>query len=618
MSKIGFGSNIASLRTQRSLNDAATQGVRVSERLSTGLRINHASDDAAGLSIASTLRGDLRVFTQGIRNLNDGISFLQIGEGALNALTDIVIRQKELAEQSANGTLGVTQRRAIQTESEALTDEYNRVVATTSFNGVTIFSATSDTLKLQGGYATEGMYSIDVGNNLSETTGNGSFGTAEAIAFGSAQRSVVASDFNKDGFDDIVVAGSAGVNVKLSNGDGTFGANVNITGVASGSVLTADFNHDGNLDILGNSNGGFIRVALGNGNGTFASSTVYGSAVGGSAVQMDIGDLNNDGILDVVQITTNSQAVAFLGNSNGSFSQAYTYSGPVNGHSIGLGDFNNDGQLDMTYGAYDVTGITMRYGAGNGSFGSAITVATNNLVTNIHVGDINVDGFDDILYSGGNGTSILLSNGNGTFRAESEIQPLAGGAFLSDINGDGILDVQASNYPADAITVHLGNGDGTFKASTVYNTGTGGDSYEVGVGDFDGNGTVDIIATDYAANSLTMFRGIAVANFNSRYFNLAQQDDARESLTTLGEMLAKISSEAGALGAFRSRLEIGMNALTNQSINYQSAESRIMDADVAVESANLVRVKIIQSTAAEILSQANQLPSLALQLLARN
>ena len=127
---ITIGTNIASMRAQRQLGKATEQLSSAYERLSSGQRINHASDDAAGLAVATSLKSDARIFSQGVRNFNDGISLLNVSQSALQALSSIVARQQELAEQAANGTYTSSQRSALNTEASALTSEYNRIVQT--------------------------------------------------------------------------------------------------------------------------------------------------------------------------------------------------------------------------------------------------------------------------------------------------------------------------------------------------------------------------------------------------------------------------------------------------------------------------------------------------------
>ena len=117
---ITLGSNIASLRGQRQLAKTSAELGTVFQRLSSGQRINKASDDAAGLSIADSLNAKSRIFNQGVRNLNDGLSLLSIADSAIENLSGIVIRLEELAEQSANGVYTNKQRKALDDEAQAL------------------------------------------------------------------------------------------------------------------------------------------------------------------------------------------------------------------------------------------------------------------------------------------------------------------------------------------------------------------------------------------------------------------------------------------------------------------------------------------------------------------
>ena len=127
--------NIASLNAQRFLgsnNDRLGQSV---ERISSGIRINRASDDAAGLAISEGLRSDIRALRQAGRNANDGVSLINITEGALNEQGSMLIRLRELASQAATGTTGSTERATIQLEFNSLRNEIDRITNTTEFNG---------------------------------------------------------------------------------------------------------------------------------------------------------------------------------------------------------------------------------------------------------------------------------------------------------------------------------------------------------------------------------------------------------------------------------------------------------------------------------------------------
>jgi flagellin len=132
---VSLRSNISSLTAQRRLEQATGELTTIYERLASGRRINRASDDAAGLAVASALNADKRVYNVAGRNLNDAISTSAIINGALDNQGNILGRLAELAEQSANGTLSNAQRKTLQREFDSLSDEYDRISATTIFNG---------------------------------------------------------------------------------------------------------------------------------------------------------------------------------------------------------------------------------------------------------------------------------------------------------------------------------------------------------------------------------------------------------------------------------------------------------------------------------------------------
>jgi flagellin len=137
---ITINTNIASLNAQRRLAGSTAQLQKSFERLSSGLRIVRAADDAAGLAIADSLRSDQRIASVAIRNANDGISLISIADGALGEMASVLTRMAELAEQSANGVLTSVQRSALSNEFIALGSEIERIAVTTEFNGLKLLS----------------------------------------------------------------------------------------------------------------------------------------------------------------------------------------------------------------------------------------------------------------------------------------------------------------------------------------------------------------------------------------------------------------------------------------------------------------------------------------------
>jgi len=163
--------NIASINVQRNLSTSSKRLAQAFERLSSGLRINRAMDDAAGLAIAESLKADSRIATIAIRNASDGISIIAITDGAISSITNVLSRLAELAEQSANGVYGNGQRSALALEFTALMSEMERIAMTTQFNGLNLLS---------GGRSVTFQVGFD-GTSLSQITYSGVQATLQAI-----------------------------------------------------------------------------------------------------------------------------------------------------------------------------------------------------------------------------------------------------------------------------------------------------------------------------------------------------------------------------------------------------------------------------------------------------
>lgn len=145
--------NIASINAQRNLGVSTAQLEGSVARLSSGLRITRAADDAAGLGISETLRAQIRSINQAVRNANDGISLLQIADGGAEGIGNLLARMRELAEQSASGILGSNERSFLDQEFVALRSEIDRISAVTEFNNVKLLSGTgNDSLSIQIGF----------------------------------------------------------------------------------------------------------------------------------------------------------------------------------------------------------------------------------------------------------------------------------------------------------------------------------------------------------------------------------------------------------------------------------------------------------------------------------
>ena len=167
-----INTNISSLNSQRNLSTSQSALSTSLQRLSSGMRINSAKDDAAGLAISDRMTSQIRGMTQATRNANDGVSLAQTAEGALSSSGDILQRIRELAVQSSNATNSSSDRQALQTEVGQLGSELNRIAQTTSFNGQALLDGTMGTANFQVGADANQLISANGANFLTNTYGN--------------------------------------------------------------------------------------------------------------------------------------------------------------------------------------------------------------------------------------------------------------------------------------------------------------------------------------------------------------------------------------------------------------------------------------------------------------
>jgi len=188
-----INTNVASINAQRNLNGSQASLATSLQRLSSGLRINSAKDDAAGLAISTRMNGQLRGTNQAIRNANDGISFTQTGDGALGQMADMLIRIRELSIQSANATNSSADRVSLQAEAAQLSSELNRFATSTQFNGQNILDGTFSAATFQVGANAGQTITATSSNFLTNVYGDyrqvSSRGVSGVVALGNGQAS---------------------------------------------------------------------------------------------------------------------------------------------------------------------------------------------------------------------------------------------------------------------------------------------------------------------------------------------------------------------------------------------------------------------------------------------
>ncbi|MCB0353138.1 MAG: VCBS repeat-containing protein [Bdellovibrionales bacterium] len=612
---VTIGNNIGSLGAQRQLSQTNAELSNVFERLSSGQRINRASDDAAGLAIASSLNLSSRVFQQGIRNINDGISLLNIYDGALEQLTTILTRQEELAEQASNGVYSTDQRQALHTEYNELVKEFNRIVESVQFNDQALLGTVGLNMRIQGGFGTDASVLLKLSEELARTVGTGEFtGSSDVITVAGLQYG--SADFDGDGFDDLAVTVGTSVNIQLSNGDGTFTSFATVSsGLDSSTVqiVTGDANGDGITDLF-TRDGNDLAILLGNGDGTFQTGTTYASGIT-AIIDLKVGDFDGDGFDDVLATTIPAfKDAIFLGNGSGTFQGKTTILSDVGTYGPTLGDVDGDGDTDIllangtdfdVYGYDETNGLTV------------IDTITSSVGGDALLADVNNDGRTDLIAISDGVVGVRFGNGDGTFQTEisaaTDTLSSRDNIGIGDFNGDGILDIFLAQNDVPAYgQILLGNGDGTFEGAATFDFVTS--ATNVVASDVDGDGVTDLISNDGLGGISYMTQYTTETN-EIAFESLLTQDSAQAVLSVVSSALDRVTSERGVVGASQSRLSSGLATLTVTNENFSAAESRIRDADIAQESARLVQLSILEQASAAVLAQANLQPQLALRLL---
>lgn len=355
-----------------------------------------------------------------------------------------------------------------------------------------------------------------VSTTLSFVSASGSPIASQNSPFG-----VAAADFNGDSKADLAILADSSLAVLLGNGDGTFNAALGspISLFTQGNdpvadaLVLGDFNNDGNLDIAiadSNYSSANIPVLLGNGDGTFTLSSSPGS-VSPTACSVSAADFNRDGNLDLTVGSALLGSSLLLGYGDAAFTQSSS-SLPGGTCSMAVGDFNGDGILDLAIPVSSANQVSILLGKGDGTFtpanGSPITVAGGPQA--IIAGDFNGDGKLDLAITDGvsNTVTILLGNGDGTFTPAAGSPIAVGNApnaiVAADFLNNGKLDLAVTNFNDNTITILLGNGDGTFTASSNSPIAVGNGPYSIAVADFNGDGKLDLAVANVNDNTVSI------------------------------------------------------------------------------------------------------------------
>jgi len=341
---------------------------------------------------------------------------------------------------------------------------------------------------------------------------------------------IVAGDFNGDGKQDIAEgANYAQVSVLLGNGSGAFPTHVSYpVGSTPFGIVVGDFDGDGKQDLAtANQQAGSVSVLMGSGSGTFVAKPDY--SLGIQPQDLAVGDFNGDARQDLVLPNASANSVRILrGDGSGAFAWTnndYPTGSPYSPQAIAVGDFDNDGNLDVATPDTSYSGVSVLLGRGDASLRPGITYNTDFVPYGVAVSDFNNDGRQDLATANSVGTvSVLLNRpnlsvGSLQFAPYASYAPgyFADGVAVGDFNGDGKQDLVTANPTGHNLGVLLGAGGGTLGSMTTYSIGTSSYPRSVAVGDFNRDGKQDLVAaSDLSPGSVSVLLGGGDGSFGTK------------------------------------------------------------------------------------------------------
>jgi len=552
-----INTNSLSLLTQNNLNKSQSSLNTAIERLSSGMRINSAKDDAAGQAIANRFTANIKGLTQATRNANDGISIAQTTEGALTEVNNNLQRVRELSVQAANGTNSASDLDSIQAEISQRLEEINRVSEQTQFNGVKVLSADAGKLTVQVG-ANDGQ-TIDI--DLKEIT---------------------AKTLGLDGFNVNGKGESANAKATVTN-------LLAAGGVAAGNDYTVTTTHEAVT-----ADQAFAKLSTGDvvtlNDGTSDIDYTYDAA--SKSFSFTHAVLAADVTAEATKLTPSTGKVSGVYDNGGTGATANFEVDALGAVTIGgqkaylaaTGELSTN---DPGSGAQATLDEVMTWAAGEA--GSTVTVGDTKYTS---------DG-TDLSYKDTIAADALKADFAAATGVTANVQLKSGlltatMAFDSGESTDTYVDSDGeftTTQTYDTVyTVDPDTGEATVKSTDAAIAGT---KYEDKVG-----------ATAYV-NS----KGQLTTDTTSK------GEKTEDPLKAIDAALAKVDELRGSLGAVQNRFDSVIANLGTTITNLSSSRSRIEDADYAVEVSNMTRAQILQQAGTSVLSQANQTTQGVLSLL---
>ena len=591
---LSINTNLGSLIVQSNLSKSTLGLQQAIERMTTGFKINHAKDNAAGYSIATNMTTKIGAYEVAESNALMGLDLVTTASESLDLISSHLQRLRDLAEQAANGTYGEESLEAIQAEADARISEINRIAANTEYNGINLRGAGDGGNLKEINPVTE-QEAIDAGYIIIKTPDD-----LQAMKDNLSGKYILMNDIDLSGYEWEAVG---------SYTDGAFTGELN----GNGYIIK-------NLTINNQENSqGFFGLVEGANLQNIALENVYiyseqGMALGGLVGTCNGGSINNSYVTGkVAGYRAAGGLIGYVDSMSSDISVTNCYANiDINTSDVSAGGLV--GHVN-TNGTYNFT-VSDSYSSGNisgtsqlgGLIGVGGYININNCYSTAAISGILVGG----LIGGIWGTSSLS---NCYARNQNLQGNFIGGLFGSSSNTsvtncyfDTELapNVTALGVPT-ATTNGTINGISTNEFQEMWQNGT--------LSDFSGQRGQIIqlqVGIDSSSNSCITLDTSFSINIG---INLLSSQSAKASLASIDKNLKLINSKQTELGAAQNRLESALESISVSYENLVSSRSTIRDADVAEESSAYIRNQILQQAAATLLATANQTPSIALQLL---
>jgi flagellin len=590
-----INTNIPSLTAQRNLNSSQNDVATSLQRLSSGLRINSAKDDAAGLAISERFTTQIRGLNQAIRNANDGISLAQTAEGALGEVSSNLQRIRELAVQSANATNSDSDRAALNQEVQQRLAEIDRVASQTSFNGRKV---------LDGSF---GSALFQVGANVGETIGL-SLGTSIRTADVGAVATATSVDLDTliaEGTDAVAGSYTTGdlssldLSAAFSGGSAATTGGISVTDYQGGAAVTFDV--DG------------IAISL---NADYTDITGVAGAI---QTQLDVANsgeyvVSEDGTNITITKTasaTDPLTAVVIDNGTGTTEAEFTGATGAAGTQTSNLVFDVDGEtvtLDGDYADIDALVTALQSELDGLSGGAGVYTAAA----------VDADSFSITSATPGATPATVVDN----FQASS----ITGASGGTQVAAEAAVAASTITLAANELTFQFGDADPLAVAAGTYsdlqsfvnavNVALAGNASA----SLDDNNVLTITSgediTIAGAQAATVFTATtATASGSLDDVNVLTVADANSTIQRIDSALTSAADLRSTFGAIQNRLESTISNLSTTTENLSASRSRILDADFAAETAALARAQILQQAGISVLAQANAQPQNVLALL---